>query len=128
MRKIKRFVKRALDSIELLSILLCGYKEQIMFTWSEEKNEANKKKHGFYLSDIVDVFDDLYLLDFYDEAHSSLEEDRFITIGRFHDAVILSVVTTDRKDGNIQIITAREATPKEEKTYNDNYRKRTCSI
>jgi uncharacterized DUF497 family protein len=98
-----------------------------MYTWTEKKNRLNKEKHGFYLSDIVEVFDDPYLLEFYDAAHSSLEEDRYITIGRFHDAVILSVVTTDKGDGNTQLITAREAAPKERRVYNDHYRKSTDS-
>ena len=98
-----------------------------MFTWTEEKNMINRKKHGFYLSDIVDVFDDPYLLEFYDAAHSSLDEDRYITIGRFHDGVILFVVTTEKADGSIQIITAREATSGEQGAYNDHYRKNTDS-
>jgi uncharacterized DUF497 family protein len=29
-----------------------------VFTWTDEKNHLNKKKHGLYLSDIVDVFSD----------------------------------------------------------------------
>jgi uncharacterized DUF497 family protein len=94
-----------------------------VFTWTEEKNKVNKKKHGFYLSDIVDVFDDPYLLEFYDAAHSSLEEDRYINIGRFHDAVILFVVTADNADDNTTIITAREATPNEQEAYHDHYKK-----
>ena len=98
-----------------------------MFTWSEEKNQLNKKKHGFFLSDIVDVFDDPYLLDFYDAAHSSLGEDRYITIGYFHDTVVLYVVTTDNADGNTQIITAREATSKEQEVYYEHYKKSTNS-
>jgi uncharacterized DUF497 family protein len=98
-----------------------------MFTWTDEKNQLNKGKHGFYLSDIVDVFDDPYLLEFYDAAHSSLDEDRYITIGCFNDTVILFVVTVDKTDGDIQIITAREASPKEQEAYYDHYRQSTNS-
>jgi len=98
-----------------------------MFTWSEKKNQENKIKHGFFLSDIVDVFNDPHLLDFFDAAHSSLDEDRYITIGCFHNTVILYVVTTDNSDGTTQIITAREATSKEQKVYYDYYRKSTNS-
>ena len=100
-----------------------------MYTWTEEKSRINKQKHGIYLSDIVAVFDDPYLLEIYDAEpeHSTLEEDRYITIGRFHDTVILFVVTTDKRNGDTQIITAREATPKERKAYDDNYRKSTHS-
>jgi len=98
-----------------------------VFTWTDEKNQLNKENHGFYLSDIVDVFDDPHLIEFYDGAHSSLGEDRYITLGCFHDNLILFVVTTDKADGNTQIITAREATAKEEKVYYEYYRKSTDS-
>jgi len=98
-----------------------------VFTWTEEKNKLNKKNHGFFLSDIVDVFDDPHLLEIYDEAHSSLDEDRFITIGCFHDTVILFVVTVDKTDGDTQIIMAREAIPKEQEAYYDHYRESTNS-
>ena len=98
-----------------------------MFTWTEEKNLLNKKKHGFFLSDIVDVFDDPHLLEFYDTAHSLINENRYITLGRFHDTIILFVVTTDNADGSTHIITAREATPKEQEVYYDHYRKSTDS-
>ena len=98
-----------------------------MFTWTKTKNELNKENHGFYLSDIVDVFDDPHLMEFYDAAHSSLDEDRYITLGCFHDNLILFVVTTDMANGNTQIITAREATTKEQEAYYDHYRKSTNS-
>jgi uncharacterized DUF497 family protein len=45
-----------------------------VFTWTEDKNKLNKKKHGSFLSDIVDVFDDPHLLEFYDAGHSSVDE------------------------------------------------------
>jgi uncharacterized DUF497 family protein len=94
-----------------------------MFTWTAEKNLINKEKHGFLLSDIADVFDDPHLLEFCYAAHSSLDEDRYINLGRFQDTVILFVVTADKADGNTQIITAREATPKEQEAYYEHYRK-----
>ena len=94
-----------------------------MFTWTEEKNQLNKKKHGFFLSDIVNVFNDPHLMEFYDQEHSSLDEDRFINLGSLNDNVIILVVTVDKADGDTQIITAREATSKEQEAYNEHYRK-----
>jgi uncharacterized DUF497 family protein len=82
-----------------------------MYTWTETKNQENKKKHGFYLSEIEDVFADPHLMEFYDAAHSSLEEDRYITIGCLRDTLILFVVATDKETGETQIITARQAEP-----------------
>ena len=98
-----------------------------MFTWTEEKNQINKRKHGFYLSDIIDVFDDPHLLEFYDAAHSPFGEDRYISLGYFHDTVILFVVTVDKADGDTQIITAREATSREQEAYYEHYRQSTNS-
>ena len=96
-----------------------------MFTWTEEKNQLNKKKHGFFLSDIVDVFNDPHLIDWYDTAHSSLDEDRYIGLGVFQD-VVLFVVFTEQGD-DIHLITAREALSHEERLYYDQYRKSTDS-
>jgi len=99
-----------------------------MFTWTEEKNQLNKRKHGFYLSDIIVIFEDPYLLEFYDSAHSSLDQDRYINLGYFHDNVIIFAVTADNINGDTQIITAREATPDEQEVYYEHYKKSTdCS-
>ena len=95
-----------------------------MFTWTEEKNQLNKEKHGFYLYEIVDVFDDPHLIEFYDKRHSTVEEERYNCLGRWQDFIILSVVFTE-EGGNIRLITARKATPKERKIYEENYCKET---
>jgi len=94
-----------------------------MFQWTESKNEANKQKHGIYLSEVSDVFNDPYLVEFYDAAHSSMNEDRFINIGYLEGIGVLFVVTTDNTDGSKQIISARKAEPKEKKAYYENFRR-----
>ncbi|MDR1216060.1 MAG: BrnT family toxin [Treponema sp.] len=91
-----------------------------MYTWTEEKNQRNKQKHGLFFSEITDVFDDSHLIEWYDKAHSSLNEDRYICLGRLHDTVILFVVYTERGD-NIHIISARTAEPHEERLYYEYY-------
>jgi uncharacterized DUF497 family protein len=95
-----------------------------MYTWTKEKNRLNKKKHGFYLSEIVDVFDDPHLIDWYDKEHSSLEEDRYICLGRLHDTVTLSVTFTEQGE-DIHLITARKAEPIEERLYYAHYEEET---
>ena len=94
-----------------------------MFTWTEEKNQLNKKKHGFYLPEVVDVFDDPHLIEWYDKKHSS-EEDRYICLGRLHDMVIFFVVFTERGE-NIHLISARKAEPIEERLYYAHYERET---
>jgi uncharacterized DUF497 family protein len=96
-----------------------------VYTWNEEKNQENKRKHGFYFDEIIGVFDDPHLLELYDADHSSLHEERYICIGCLRDTVILYVVTTDTSRGNTQIISARQATPKEENAYYEHYRQET---
>ena len=93
-----------------------------MFTWTEEKNQLNRKKHGLFLSEIIDVFDDPYLIEFYDEVYSTVEEERYICLGHWQDFIILFVVFTE-KDDDVHLITARKATPKERTIYEENYRK-----
>ena len=95
-----------------------------MFTWTEEKNELNKKKHGLFLSEIVDVFDDPHLIDWYDKEHSSMYEDRYICLGKLHDTVVLFVVFTEHGE-DIHLITARKAEPPEERLYYAHYEEET---
>jgi len=59
-----------------MHIQLCIDIGAAMFTWTKEKDKLNKKKHGLFFSEVVNVFNDPYLLEIYDTAHSSLDEDR----------------------------------------------------
>jgi uncharacterized DUF497 family protein len=95
-----------------------------VYTWNDEKNRENKRKHGFYLNEITGVFNDPHLLELYDPAHSSLDEERYICIGCLRNTM-LYVITTDTLQGNTQIISARKATPKEENAYYEHYRQET---
>jgi uncharacterized DUF497 family protein len=113
----------------LLTITPCVY--TITYRWSKNgvhmdrgKNQINKQKHGFYLSDIVDIFDDPHLIEWYDKNHSSLEEDRFICLGALRGAVILFVVFTEQGE-DVRLITARKAEPHEEVLYYGHYRRET---
>jgi len=48
-------------------------------------------------------------------------EERYFCLGRWQGLIILYVVFTEKIDGNIHLITARKATPKERSVYEDNY-------
>ena len=87
------------------------------FEWDSEKDEINKKKHGFSFSEILDVFDDPFFLERYDTEHSSLEEERFIGLGESGGAVIVMTAYTERE--RIRLISARFATESERKLYYD---------
>lgn len=89
----------------------------IDFEWDDEKAESNATKHGMSFEEAATVFGDPLAITFDDPDHSD-EEDRFITIGLSALDRILVVCHTDRSD-RIRIISARRATPRERKAYEE---------
>ena len=95
---------------------------EMSFVWDEDKNKKNIKDHGIPFTLAAAVFDDEYRLEFFDEKHSSNTEDRYLTIGLVRD--IITVVYCERKNPNTdkvdtRIISARLASPLEQKAYNN---------
>ena len=86
----------------------------LQFEWDEEKEQINIAKHGIDFATASHVFLDPDRLEYYDEKHSTSDEDRYITIGFVGD--VLTVVYTDRSDV-LRIISARIATKKEKVIY-----------
>lgn len=87
----------------------------LYFEWDSNKNERNIRVHGVSFQLAAFVFYDEYHIVIYDEKHSN-EEDRYIAIGLVKE--VLYVVFTERED-KIRIISARRATEKERRLYND---------
>ena len=90
------------------------------FVYDAEKGAINRKKHGLDFEIAAYVFLDNLRLDFEDDKHSTLDEERWITIGLVKD--ILTVVYCERpEDGKnyCRLISARQATPAERRLYND---------
>ena len=87
------------------------------FEWDEEKDRLNKKFHGLSFDEILSAFDDPYLLELYDETHSSLEETRFKGLAELQDFIILYLSYTEPASGRTRIISARSAEPVEERAY-----------
>lgn len=90
------------------------------FEWDENKNRANKKKHGVSFEMAVRVFLDEKRIEKLDVEHSTVDEERVNIIGRVSDMLILFVVVTD-KSGRTGIISARKAERDEEAEYYENY-------
>ena len=88
---------------------------KMIFEWDEEKNAINKQKHKISFETAAHVFDDPEYIEMYDFEHS-VDEDRFIAIGRVGD--IIFVVFTERRD-KIRLISARLATDAERRLYYD---------
>ena len=87
------------------------------FSWNEEKQRENLKKHGITFLEAATVFDDANALVRNDPDHSH-DEDRFIIIGFSERARLLIVCHCYRtNDVVIRIISARKANRKEQKDY-----------
>lgn len=87
----------------------------LTFEWDEAKNAANILKHGVSFEQASEIFLDPLSLTIPDPEHSDGEE-RFVTIGATTVGLIAVAVHTDR-EGRIRIISARRATPKEQRDY-----------
>ena len=85
------------------------------FAWDPRKAKRNLAKHGVSFDDAKMVFDDDLFQAFADPDHST-EESRFIIMGQSKQGRLLVVAYTERFD-TIRIISAREATRRERKTY-----------
>ncbi len=85
------------------------------FAWDPRKAKRNIAKHGVSFDDAKAVFDDDFFLVFADPDHST-QEARFIIMGQSKQGRLLVVAYTERSD-TIRIISAREATRQERRTY-----------
>jgi hypothetical protein len=88
-----------------------------LFTWDLVKAANNSTKHGVSFEEAQTVFDDPFAVIFDDEAHSA-QELREIIIGHSTRNRLLLVSFTERID-TIRIISARRATRREERDYEE---------
>jgi hypothetical protein len=85
------------------------------FEWDSDKASSNIAKHGVPFEEAATVFGDPLSLTVYDPDHSQ-DEDRYITMGTSVENRLLLVAHTDRDD-RIRVISARIATKRERKAY-----------
>jgi uncharacterized protein len=88
----------------------------MQFEWNPEKAELNLKKHEVDFSEAETVFGDPLAKIFDDDEHS-FDEKREIIIGQSVQNRLLVVSFTERENDTIRIISARVATPKERRDY-----------
>lgn len=88
-----------------------------IFEWNDTKAEQNLTKHGVSFDEACSVFGDPLAITIDDPLHSE-KEDRFITLGHSRRGRLLVVVFVERGD-NIRIISARLATRRERKNYEE---------
>ena len=87
------------------------------YDWDEEKAEINVKKHGVTFEEGASIFGDPFAITFPDPDHSEGEE-RLLSFGTSVNQRILVVCHIEHELG-IRIISAREATSHERKTYQE---------
>jgi len=87
------------------------------FEWDKNKAESNFLKHGITFEEAVTIFADPYLLFTKGSKHSEQEE-REWAIGESESVSMLVIVFTMRGE-NIRIISARKATKRERKSYEE---------
>ncbi len=89
----------------------------MVYEWDPAKAAANLKKHRVSFEEAASVFLDPQALTFLDPDHSE-EEERDITIGRSARRRVLFVAHGER-DGRTRIISARRATRRERRQYEE---------
>jgi uncharacterized protein len=85
--------------------------------WDVVKAAKNLQKHGIAFEDAELVFYDTSRIESYD-GREDYGEDRWVTIGLAHSAVLF-VIYTIRHEDSLRLISARKANAKERKLYRE---------
>lgn len=93
-----------------------GYNVIMVITWDENKAQSNLKKHGITFEEARSVFFVSASITLEDKSHN---EDRFVTIAFSKQLNLLVVVYAYKHEDEIRIISARKATKKETKIYEE---------
>jgi uncharacterized DUF497 family protein len=86
----------------------------VQFEWDPAKASSNAAKHGVEFTEAVTVFGDPLELVIPDPEHS-VGEPRYLSVGMSSAGRL--VVSYTERNGRIRLISAREATAQERKTY-----------
>jgi uncharacterized protein len=87
------------------------------FEWHPEKALTNLQKHGVSFEEASTVFGDPLAMNMPDPDHS-LQEERFILLGLSH-RIRLLVVTYAERGIKTRLISARQATKRERRQYEE---------
>ena len=89
----------------------------MLYEWDPAKSRTNGAKHKVRFEEARTVFDDPLAVTGVDPDHSA-EEQRFVTFGHSRVGRLLVVAHTERGD-TIRIISARKATARERRIYEE---------
>jgi uncharacterized DUF497 family protein len=91
----------------------------LVFEWDPRKAKSNLRKHKISFDEACTVFDDSGATIFPDEDHSNGEE-REIIVGHSILERVLLVSFAERSMDRVRTISARKATRREQKDYEEN--------
>ena len=91
------------------------------WTWDEDKNRTNKRKHGLSFETVQFVFDDPLMVH---RPDSHGDEERWHAIGMIENVVVIVAHTWPKPEPGTgvevgRIISARRATPHERRAYEE---------
>lgn len=89
----------------------------LRFAWDARKAEANFRKHGVSFAEAATAFGDSLSITVSDPDHSA-NEARFVLIGRSTQQHLVVIAHVERGE-TIRIISARPASRRERKTYEE---------
>lgn len=91
------------------------------YEWDEWKNRLNERKHGISFETAILVFDDPRVLSEVERVVGN--EERWQSVGLVGNVLVLLVAHTSRVENEIdeviRIISARKATPRERRKYEE---------
>jgi uncharacterized protein len=93
----------------------------LKFEWDRKKAAVNRSKHRVAFEEALTVFSDPLARVFDDEGHS-IEEQREIIIGHSCQGQLLIVCFAEQRD-SVGIFSARAATKRERKDYEENVKR-----
>ena len=96
---------------------LVGTTVALRFAWDGTKATANVRKHGVRFEEAATAFGDTLSVTVSDPDHS-LDEERYLLLGMTERNRLVVVSCTERRDV-IRLISARPATAKERKGYEE---------
>jgi uncharacterized protein len=89
----------------------------VRFEWDPDKASRNLAKHGVPFDEAQTAFEDDLFVAFEDPDHSEGER-RYILMGQSSRGRLLVIAYTERR-GTARLISAREATRRERKAYEE---------
>jgi uncharacterized DUF497 family protein len=85
------------------------------WTWDPEKARSNRRKHGISFADAVIALEDPLALTVPDRTRG---EERLVTMGQDSEGKLIVVAWIPREVGG-RIVSARKATPRERRSYEE---------